>query len=540
MPRKLLVLLVAEVFVLIASYLWASYRIAHGFGFPLDDSWIYAVFARNLAEGRGLVYNPGQPASPTGILYGLMLGGLYSVAVAPVTMAVVSGFLLHLGTTMLVYSTARHLELGRGPSAVCALVFAGIPRLVWGAMSGMEVSLYVFLVTLGIYWQVHYRWYEGSRAYFATGAFALAALTRPECGAFLAASIVERLVTSHRFDTDRGGAAAYARTIPLHLALFAAIIAPAVAFNMWATGLPLPPAFYAKSTRPVEPGLVALVQDCVGCALQYLGQALQVSGRDNALLPYAAIAGIALIWKWSSTRSRASALILPLGFLIVPSATGILASTGRGSQQLIFQTGRYSAYLVPLTVLLAAAAFDLARPLLKKQLAQLAGIAFLAAGAWFLVIDNIDGAIKYGSDVRCINSMQVVIGKWAARLPQGTVLAVNDAGAIPYFSRKRILDTVGVTNPEVIPYLRKYRIKQPGLMEYLVAKRPDYLIIFPRWYPRIAARTDILHPVKVVKLRHNTICGGSVMVVYKPSWKQVAPTKTVRPALKATLCIRRA
>ncbi|MGB9620355.1 MAG: hypothetical protein ACPL7K_08075, partial [Armatimonadota bacterium] len=287
-------------------------------------------------------------------------------------------------------------------------------------------------------------------------------------------------------------------------------------------------------------GLVALVQDCVGCALQYLGQALQVSGRDNALLPYAAIAGIALIWKWSSTRSRASALILPLGFLIVPSATGILASTGRGSQQLIFQTGRYSAYLVPLTVLLAAAAFDLARPLLKKQLAQLAGIAFLAAGAWFLVIDNIDGAIKYGSDVRCINSMQVVIGKWAARLPQGTVLAVNDAGAIPYFSRKRILDTVGVTNPEVIPYLRKYRIKQPGLMEYLVAKRPDYLIIFPRWYPRIAARTDILHPVKVVKLRHNTICGGSVMVVYKPSWKQVAPTKTVRPALKATLCIRRA
>ena len=29
-------------------------------GFPLDDSWIHLQFARNLANGEGLTYNPGE------------------------------------------------------------------------------------------------------------------------------------------------------------------------------------------------------------------------------------------------------------------------------------------------------------------------------------------------------------------------------------------------------------------------------------------------------------------------------------------------
>jgi len=532
--------LAAEVVFLTGAYLCASYRVAHGFGLPLDDSWIYAVFARNLAEGRGLVYNPGQPASPTGILYGLLLGGLYRIAVAPVAMAVLSGVLLHLEAAVLIYKTACRLGLGNCASAVCAAAFAAVPRLIWGAVSGMEVSLYVFLVTLGLYWQVRYRWYDGLRAYSATAAFTLAALTRPECGVFLAASIVERLVTSRRFDSDKGGPRAYLRTVPAHLLMFAAIVAPAVAFNMWATGLPLPPAFYAKSARPVEPGLAASVCGGVWRTWLYLRQAMQVSGRDNPILPYAAVAGMVLCWRWSSVRSRASVLILPLGFFLVPAATGILASTGTGEHQLIFQTGRYSAYLVPLSVLLAGTAWGVLRHFVTPgKLGRLALIAVLTTGAWYLAVDNRDGAIRYGSDVRCINSMQVLIGKWAAHLPKGTVLAVNDAGAIPYFSRKRILDTVGVTNPEVIRYLHKYRTRQPGLLEYLIAKKPDYLIIFPEWYPRIAGRRDILCPVNVVKIKHNTVCGASVMVVFRPTWKRAAPTGALRSSLKATACIRR-
>ena len=36
------------------------YLLSGRLGFPLDDSWIHLVFARNLAQGEGLSFNPGE------------------------------------------------------------------------------------------------------------------------------------------------------------------------------------------------------------------------------------------------------------------------------------------------------------------------------------------------------------------------------------------------------------------------------------------------------------------------------------------------
>ena len=544
MPRRLLLLVAAEIALLTGAYLFASQRIAHGFGFPLDDSWIYAVFARNLAEGRGLVYNPGQPVSPTGILYGLLLGGLYRISVAPIAMAVISGFLLHLGAAALVYKTARLLELGETLSAGCAILLAAVPRLIWGVLSGMEVPLYVFLVCLGLYWQVRWRWYDGARAYLATLAFGLAALARPECGAFLVVSVIERLVNSARFDSEKGGAGRYIRTIPLHLLVFVLVALPAVVFNLRATGLPMPPAFYAKTGVPAVAGIAGLVRQCVGNAGAYVHQALEVSWRDNCILLIGAVVGCAFLRRWVSTPSRARALILPLAFVLVPAATGVLAHKGTGKLQLIFQSGRYSDYLAPVLVLMAMVGAALLCDVVDRRdswrlAGRLALVGAATCAVWVFALNNWSMAGKYACDVRSIDSMQVVIGKWAARLPAGVALAVNDAGAIPYFSRKRIIDTVGVTDPEVIPYLRKYRNRQPGLLEYLMKRRPDYLIIFPDWYGKIACRRDLLRPVMVVKLRGDTVCGGNVMIVYRSTWGRSAPTGARVPSLRKSNCSRR-
>ena len=84
--------------------------------------------------------------------------------------------------------------MGDWAALVAAMAFAAVPRLIWAALSGMEVSLYVFLVTLGIYWHVRYRWFDGARACLATIAFALAALARPECGTFVVAGVDYRAV----------------------------------------------------------------------------------------------------------------------------------------------------------------------------------------------------------------------------------------------------------------------------------------------------------------------------------------------------------
>src|SRR5687768_4817323 len=59
-------------------FLFREQAVAGAWGFSLDDSWIHAVFARNVATGHGFSFNPGEPvAGSTGPLYSLILAVLY-------------------------------------------------------------------------------------------------------------------------------------------------------------------------------------------------------------------------------------------------------------------------------------------------------------------------------------------------------------------------------------------------------------------------------------------------------------------------------
>jgi len=109
----------------------------------------------------------------------------------------------------------------------------------------------------------------------------------------------------------------------------------------------------------------------------------------------------------------------------------------------------------------------------------------------------------------------VSIGKWARNLPQRTAIAANDVGAVAYYSRKTIIDTVGVVNIEVIPYLKHYPDRSEGLLQYLEKRKPDYLVIYPDWYSSLSRRKDIIKPIKSVQVEQNIVSGGKKMVIYR-------------------------
>ena len=73
--------IIALGFVGAAYLLFAERKVAGVWGYSLDDSWIYAVYARNLATGQGYSFNPGEHvAAATGPLYVFLLAGLYVLA----------------------------------------------------------------------------------------------------------------------------------------------------------------------------------------------------------------------------------------------------------------------------------------------------------------------------------------------------------------------------------------------------------------------------------------------------------------------------
>jgi hypothetical protein len=66
--------------------------------------------------------------------------------------------------------------------------------------------------------------------------------------------------------------------------------------------------------------------------------------------------------------------------------------------------------------------------------------------------------------------------------------------------------------PDVIPYRRE---GETGLMRYIATACPDYLIVFPAWFPRLTAPGDLLQPLYRVTLDRPEVAGGPEMVVFR-------------------------
>src|SRR6266853_3187672 len=139
--------------------------------------------------------------------------------------------------------------------------------------------------------------------------------------------------------------------------------------------------------------------------------------------------------------------------------------------------------------------------------AVLVGWLAIAAGAL------VPAATRYAWAVQNINAMQVHLGRWVdAQLPKTARIALNDIGAIAFFSRREIVDLMGLVTPEIIPYRRR---GETGVMEYVSETCPEYLIIFPAWFPRLAASRETLQPIYRLRLERNEVAGAEEMVVYR-------------------------
>jgi hypothetical protein len=58
------------------------------------------------------------------------------------------------------------------------------------------------------------------------------------------------------------------------------------------------------------------------------------------------------------------------------------------------------------------------------------------------------------------------------------------------------------------------------VLRYLERACPDYLIVFPAWFPTLSAMTDRFQPVYRVRLDHNTVAGADELVVYETIWSR--------------------
>jgi hypothetical protein len=466
----------------LGALLWRERALAGAAGFPLDDAWIHLHFARNLAEGAGFSYNPGVPvAGSTAPLWTVLLALGALVAGPTLAMAKAVGVGATLAGALVLRRAAVAWGAARPVAVMAAVALLWCGPVAWGALSGMEVSLAVGLVAAALL--AHARGRAALTAAFA----ALAALARPE-----AVLVLPLLVVAGRLSIRR---------IVLFSVVAAAVLAPAVAFSLVTVGTPLP----ATATAKVDGGLVGwlggvrepFARTLVHRPAEFFAGWLGWLTSVHWLLPIALAPAIVIAWRRAGPALGIPALLL----LLHPLAMALVAPYREPG----FQEGRYSIHLLPLAliVLAVSAPRDVGRP------GRVVGLGWLA-----LALLTLPGAAdRYGWAVQNINAMQVHLGQWVDRhAPRTATIAVNDIGAIAFFSRRHVIDLMGLVTPEIIPYRRD---GERGVIRYVGEMCPDYVIVFPAWFPELVARHDLLTPVYRVQLAHNLVSGAAEMVVYR-------------------------
>ena len=488
--------------LLSACYEWSSRQAAGAGGFPLDDAWIHAQFARNLASGLGFTYTNGEwVAGSTAPAWSVALAVSYWALPNMVLAAKALGVVCQIATG---YAAARLVWRLTGSAAAAvgaACGVASVPVVVWGAVSGMEVPLSTALVASGLL--VYHIACASKRAGHSVAALALLAascLARPENASLAGLAIAH-------FSAFGTSPASGMRRFAIGLAVLAVVVAPSVWLSAATIGRPLPTTFYAKSgpgvVRALETRDVAMLERNL---VVFGPRAVREFGATllDQLGPVVWLAPIGL--AVCARRQWRFALLLALLLVAVPYVIGLVAP-----QRLKPENVRYVGQLV---VIAAVLCFAAVAPVLDRL--HRVGRYVLAAGlAGVIGYGAYDAAAEFAVSVKNIQQLHVEVGKWARdRIPTGSVVAANDVGAIAYFGGHRILDIEGLVTPKALAY----RGRPERGLAFVRDERPDFVVIFPHWYPEIAAHPELFTEVHRVTIDDNLVSAGSTLVVYRTVW----------------------
>ncbi len=525
-PLRLLLLLAGLVACL--RHLFAEIsRLKGGLGFPLDDSWIHLQFARNLAHGAGLSYNPGELVTgSTAPLWTALLALLFLLPGSVVVWTKLLGVALYLAGIDATWRLSRELGLSRGLAALASGLTLATSWLVWSALSGMEIPLFVLLSLWGMILHVRER-ADPERPPLSLAVLAVAVLARPEGLLLLLLAFLDRLLVFAAAAAPSDGP--MERTIRRRpsfqvllagAGLVACALASSFLFYGWAGGSVLPTTYAAKGGGEVR----HLLPD-----LHYLSNVLGLFFRPQPWATLLAAGGAAtLAGRLGTPRDRG---LLPALWLFgMPFAYSLLTP---GPTRMLGNFGRYYFPLFPVLAILAALALEPAletmnrlrpAPPLRVVLGTLGAAALLAP----TVATLLQGESFYAQNVGNVQESDVAIARWlAGHVPPGAVLAVNDIGAIKYLLPNRIVDLASIATPEIGREVARATAAgtpwSEAMMAALERRHPDYVVIFPSWFPNLAGDPRFT-AVYTLPIQGNITMGGNEIVVYATPWTR-APAR---------------
>ncbi len=387
-----------------------------------DDTYIYAQYARHLAEGKGFSFNNETPSyGVTGPLWAMLIAGGAFVGIDPIVVAKSLDLVFASLAVLLAYIVGVAIIRDKWYALLGALLFSTDAWFLRWSGSGMDASLAVLLALLVIR---HLHQNEYITASILSG---LLTLVRPEGALLFGVVLVDNFLNS----TNRRLAL---KVGLICSALFAIIVGSWLVFAYAHFGQVVPNTILAKSSAGFS----------LPAAWHILKTEAAILGSTQAV-PIAAL----FVSLFFLARSKQPNVVVLEGISLLWVVMLLLF-------YVLFNVQVVSRYLIPITpFVIIMALWGLKKMDEKFEWSSRRRLLVLSLVALFTVLQNqflYHGTVvphKEGFAVGMKDALLPIANWLRENASDEDIILTPDIGLLGYVSEKKLYDTAGLITPEV-------------------------------------------------------------------------------------------
>jgi hypothetical protein len=446
--------------IVIPSVIYAIHAAIFG-TWVVDDAGITFAYARSFAQGYGLVSQPGMAPVEgySNFAWLMLLSPLFLLnGLDPAIVSKVISFLLIVGTFTVIFQMLKPLS-GRHWVAFAAFILTALNTsfVVW-TISGLENPLYLFLVSVMLWWSM--RILEGEigvrRGLWMGILAALIAMTRPDGLAYVL-TLPAILIPAPATTWKRKGI-----TLLTYGAAFVGLYGLFIGFRLAYFGVPMPNTYYMKGGPELQDVIDLLtVQPQIITNAQKLLESFV--GRFNDMLPLVLVAGTLYLLIARQWSGRAWAILV---FLLCSLSVYLLLPPDwmgeyRFATVFFFLSYLYSALIIEAIVNRLPSRIDTLVAIVLTAIAVTATFSLYAPRSEaFRQHPTVPFQNVRVRDADRFNWYKQTLG-----LETASVL-MPDVGAMLYYSDLTVYDLAGLTDQAVARYLGT-NINRSGFYNYV-------------------------------------------------------------------------
>lgn len=472
------IIIIAVLLILSAAlpyyFISYSYSINKVYSFPLDDPWIHLQFAKNLAEYGSFSYfkNEIVTAGSTSPLFTGLLAAGFLITKNEMWLSYILGIIFFTLSVLYFYKLSSETFPKENWLAIAAsLLFVLDKWLNFISVSGMETTMYIFLIVACFYY------YRRRNAVPFAITLGLTFWARPDAVAFigaLAADYLLMLYLKKKSPKNNEDVSVFSKQDFFKIGAIAGIIlALYFVMNLAISGSLLPNTYGAKlhyysaefKSRSAflkeevwlyftESAYILLIIPFAAALIKVLMDSFGVKYNKNTAAFIFIFALIFIYWYKLPYAHR-------FGRYLMPAIPFYILMFVYGSRELFRWFSKY---------------------LSDRNLVNGLNVILLAAAVVYFTTDVLKQKGLFQDQTRHIYIRQVETAKWLKNnTPEGSVIATHDVGAVAFYSERKIVDVVGLINPEFIPKLNTNEFVTFA-QEQMKKQNVSYVAFLTEWF----------------------------------------------------------